>query len=822
MTDNPQLLLANNFVQYTNRNVFLTGKAGTGKTTFLRRMKEESPKRMVVVAPTGVAAINAGGVTIHSMFQLPFGPIVPGTVMSESGNRRFSKEKIDIIRSMDLLVIDEISMVRADLLDGIDSVLRMYRNKLLPFGGVQLLMIGDLQQLAPVIKDEEWNLLKTHYATQFFFSSKALEQTPLVNIELKHIYRQNDEAFIDILNKIRNQQIDGDTLTRLNQRYIPGFSPKTEDGYIILTTHNHSAKRINDQHLEQLAARPHHFKATIEGDFPEYSHPTDADLMLKLGAQVMFVKNDLSPEKRYYNGKIGTIQQINGDTIHVKCANETLIEVTPQEWRNIKYSIDDNTQEIVETETGKFIQYPLKTAWAITIHKSQGLTFEKAIIDAGQSFAHGQVYVALSRCKTLEGMVLSSPITASSFRDDNSVQTFSRHVETHQPDEQQFDDAKINYQHTLLFELFNLAPLSSRLNYLHRQTGEHAAALHGTLTPAIDAMLLTFRNEVMPVAEKFMSQIKQYTAIVPDIEKNEPLQGRIAKAAPWFTEKMESIMAEPLKGVAVVSDNKTIKKQVTDALIRFKEELHIKIACFNACAKGFDMKTYLDTRAKAILVKHEAAAAAVKKSASDEAASLTINHPVLYARLKQWRNQKAEENNYPVYVILPTATMAELCNKLPLYMPELSAIKGLGKKKIAEYGPEIMAMIMTYRKENNIKTAEIVPINFDEAKSAKQPAIHTRQVSLNLFREGMTIDQIAEQRGFVRSTIENHLSHFIEKGELSLDGLMDKHQIDTITDYIATHQIMGISEIKDALGDAVSYGNIRMVISYLKQQSKNE
>ncbi|MDZ7742909.1 MAG: PIF1 family DEAD/DEAH box helicase [Bacteroidota bacterium] len=410
--ENKQLQLAFDFVQYTGNNIFLTGKAGTGKTTFLHNLKKQSPKRMVVVAPTGVAAINAGGVTIHSFFQVSFGPQVPGYEEQGAGAayKRFSKEKINIMKSLDLLVIDEISMVRADLLDAIDAVLRKYKNRRQPFGGVQLLMIGDLQQLAPVVKEDEWHILQQHYDTPFFFSSQALQQTSFTSIELKHVYRQSDQDFIELLNKIRDNNLDQQVVDVLNTRYIPGFKAD-EQGYITLTTHNAKARNINESRLQRLPGKTESFIAEVHGKFPDYNYPTDEKLVLKEGAQVMFVKNDPSPDKEYYNGKIGKIKSFVDDCVLVECPGENFtIQVVPVEWQNVKYGLDPETKAITEEIEGSFTQVPLKLAWAITIHKSQGLTFEKAIIDAEAAFAHGQVYVALSRCKSLEGLVLSSKI----------------------------------------------------------------------------------------------------------------------------------------------------------------------------------------------------------------------------------------------------------------------------------------------------------------------------------------------------------------------------------------------------------------------------
>ncbi len=406
--NNPQLRLAFEFVQHTGRNIFLTGKAGTGKTTFLHNLKKETSKRMIVVAPTGVAAINAGGVTIHSFFQLPFGPQLPGNNSANDSNssiRRFSKQKINIIRSIDLLVIDEISMVRADLLDGIDGTLRRFKNRNLPFGGTQLLLIGDLQQLAPVVKDNEWNLLRNHYTTSFFFGSLALQKTNYVSIELVHVYRQSDETFINLLNKVRNNVMDNDVIEALNNRYNSDFN-SLGTSHIILTTHNAKAKQINDSRLEKLTGNDYNFMATITGNFPEFSFPTDGELKLKQGAQVMFIKNDPNPDKQYYNGKIGSIIDIDDESITVQCdGDDEPISVEKLFWEKMAYKINDDSKEIVESIEGTFVQYPLKLAWAITIHKSQGLTFENAVIDAQDAFAHGQVYVALSRCKTLEGLV---------------------------------------------------------------------------------------------------------------------------------------------------------------------------------------------------------------------------------------------------------------------------------------------------------------------------------------------------------------------------------------------------------------------------------
>ena len=376
--ENPELDLAWQFVERTGVNVFLTGKAGTGKTTFLRQLKERSPKRMVVVAPTGVAAINAGGVTIHSFFQFPLAPYIPGSSFNTKDEKfRFSKEKKNIIRTLDLLVIDEISMVRADLLDQIDAVLRLHKDKHRPFGGVQLLMIGDLSQLAPVVKENEWGMLREYYNTPYFFASHALRQTQHVTIELKHVYRQTDRCFIDILNEVRENRLTPESLERLNSRYIVAQSDsQLDEGIIRLTTHNATANQYNEERMDALKGVRFSFKAQIVGNFPESSYPAEEKLVLKKGCQVMFLKND-SQGSRYYNGKLGIVSAVDAEKICIRGIDDGMeIEVEPDVWTNARYVIDKETKEIREEIEGEFRQYPLRLAWAITIHKSQGLTFD--------------------------------------------------------------------------------------------------------------------------------------------------------------------------------------------------------------------------------------------------------------------------------------------------------------------------------------------------------------------------------------------------------------------------------------------------------------
>jgi hypothetical protein len=828
--ENPQLRLAFDFVQYTGKNVFLTGKAGTGKTTFLHHLKSKSLKRMIVVAPTGVAAINAGGVTIHSFFQMPFGPILPiddnsTSAWSESEKnpsniKRFSKDKINIIKSLDLLVIDEISMVRADLLDGVDQVLRRFKDRYKPFGGVQLLMIGDLQQLAPVIKDEEWEILRKYYDTGFFFSSRALQKTDFISIELKHIYRQSDQAFIDLLNKVRENRMDTETLATLNKRHIPGFSQNAPEGYITLTTHNFQAQELNTYKLSKLPGDPRLFKALVDGDFPEYSYPTDFELSLKVGAQVMFVKNDSSREKLYYNGKIGTIVDFEDEVISVKCPGDYVsIPVEPVQWENMKYSVNDETKEIEENIAGTFTQYPLKLAWAITIHKSQGLTFEKAIIDARSAFAHGQVYVALSRCKTMEGLVLSTPIYNQSIKSDSTVLDFTSEIEQNAPGKEKLDSCKYDYQKMLLTELFDFTALQRRLGYCIKLMNEHYTSIHMSLRDVFDRMHNSLKADIVEVSDKFQPQLQQLILQATDIEQNIALQERVKKACTYFADKMNEKMFLILQDLIVDIDNKAVRKPIMDAIGRLKEEVNIKLSCLFAAKEGFVVKTYLETRAKAAIEKPEIKP---KQKAKEESKSSQFDHPKLYTELRQWREQKADELNLPFYMILPQKAMAELVNNLPVTLVGLLDIKGFGKKKVKAFGAEIIAIIKKYCKENAVEVSETEPsadehegLN-DSEDSEKPKKPDTKLQSCHLFTEGKSVEEIASLRGMAVSTIEGHLAHFIGTGELDITKFVTPEKLEIITDYFSTSENLLLGPAKAVLGDNVSYGELRCVLKYLE------
>ena len=816
---NTQIELANEFIRFTGKNIFLTGKAGTGKTTFLHNLRKITSKRMVVVAPTGVAAINAGGMTIHSFFQMPFGPIVPGgsldsRVIRENGarfQRKFSREKINIIKTLDLLVIDEISMVRADLLDGIDEVLRQYRNHSKPFGGVQLLMIGDLQQLAPIVKDDEWDILRKYYDTAFFFSSSALKKTDYISIVLEHVYRQSDQKFIELLNKVRFNQTDAITLETLNRRYIPGFIGNNDEGYIILTTHNAQAQSINQTKLNNLPSKSSFLQGSVHDDFPEYSYPTDILLELKEGAQVMFVKNDTAVERQYYNGKIGIIDEIDEDCIFVKCnGDEDLIRVERAEWQNVKYSLNEETKEISETITGSFIQFPLKLAWAITIHKSQGLTFEKAIIDARAAFAHGQVYVALSRCKTLEGMVLNAPLTPKCFINSSQISDFTADVEVHQPTKEQLLASKKNYEESLLFELFGFHSIEYHLSHCLKIAVSNAPSIEGNLAATLQEIQMDTHREIHKVLSTFLQQL---TLLIKKDDR-EGLQERVKKASMWFYDKTQEILYMRVQNLWVETDNKTVKKTLDQAIDKLLSEIMLKSACFKACQNGFEISSYLSARAHASI---EDSAGRKKMKAREENAITpeTVSRPELYNLLLKWRNAKAAETGKSHYMIIHLKTMALISSKLPGNLRDLKKIKGMGDRKVKSYGLEILDIVLKFCNENSLEP-ESTPPELPEKKLKEA----THLISLKKFREGNNLQEIANERGLSPNTIASHLANCIANGELHLEELLDKTKIELISEYFSKAGSTILSPAKEELGDSVTFEDLKYVQGYFKYLKK--
>ena len=599
---NNETRLAWEFVEHTGRSVFLTGKAGTGKTTFLRYVREHSAKRMVVVAPTGVAAINAGGVTIHSFFQLPLSPFLPETNIKSRFD--FSKEKKKIIRTIDMVVIDEISMVRSDLLDAVDAVLRRLRGDGRPFGGVQLVMIGDLQQLTPVVTPEEEQLLRNYYDTPYFFGSKALAQVDYVTIQLEKVYRQQDGRFLDILNHIRDGQTTQEDLQLLNSRMVsnPHHSAAATQPAIRLTTHNNLANSYNRRELDSLPAHPFTFDADIEGTFPEYAYPTDVSLTLKEGAQVMFVKNDPSADHLYYNGRIGRITELTDHSCKVYCeGDDEAIEVMPQRWENARYTLNAETKEIETEVQGTFTQLPLRLAWAITIHKSQGLTFDRVIIDAGLSFAPGQVYVALSRCRTLEGMTLSTPIEPHAIINDQRVSHYILHQSEAAEDSiRQLPALKEEYEMLLLIDLFTFSNIGRTEESLSRLLTEFLYKQYNALVNAHKQATQDFTRRVMLVAYKWTNVIKA----TPHQKRTEPeFRQRVERSCRYFDETLDAIFDDLIgKTRTIETKNQELKKRLLPLIDELVETYNAKRQLLQHIAEhGFTTEYYLRTKQLALL-----------------------------------------------------------------------------------------------------------------------------------------------------------------------------------------------------------------------------
>jgi hypothetical protein len=562
---------------------------------------------------------------------------------------------------------------------------------------VQLLMIGDLQQLSPIVKEDERALLQPYYDTFYFFSSKSLCKTSFVSIELQHVFRQKDDTFIELLNKVRENRLDETALQQLNQRWLPCFKPDEKEGYITLCTHNTQARQINELKINDLPTSPVCFEAEVHENFPEYAYPTDFELILKEEAQVMFIKND--PDKQFYNGKIGKVAHIDieENRVWVQCPNEEdAIEVTPLTWENVHYVLDPQTDEIKAEIEGTFTQLPLKTAWAITIHKSQGLTFEKAIIDAEAAFAHGQIYVALSRCKTLDGLLLKTPISRHGIINDNTVNGFIREMGQNSPNEEHLAIARIAYQQELLFELFQFDTLLKRVYYIRKILNENASAVPDFTHKLLQSIEEPLRTDIVEVGNKFRIQIQQLLNLQPDVAQNRLLQERIQKASHYLSDKINVVLKKVLVQVDLDIDNRAVKKQLSTAVQRLRDDTHVKHECLRACRKGFALDHLLQTKAVATIKKPE-------KKPDRVAAPAVINeselpNPVLFQTLRHWRLTKAEELSVPAYGIFSQKTLYELVTQLPQTLEALSQIKGIGQMKLHQFGEEIINIIRGYCK----------------------------------------------------------------------------------------------------------------------------
>jgi len=728
--------LASDLVNNTSRHIFLTGKAGTGKTTFLKYIKEHTKKPTVVIAPTGVAAINAGGVTMHSFFQLPFGPFIPGhargfsnnsgdTVADKSSlfkNIRFNAEKRLLLQELELLIIDEVSMVRADMLDAMDVILRHFRKKLhLPFGGVQVLYIGDLYQLPPVVPNNEWDILQAWYESPFFFSAKAIAEMPPLYIELKKIYRQNEQVFIDVLNRVRNNQLTEEDFTLLNDRYQPDFSPAGGDKYITLSTHNKKADAINAAELEKLPGKIQVFSGSIEGDFSDKALPTEMNLSLKEGAQVMFIKNDSGTDRKYFNGKLATIKKINaGEIIVTSNSNDNAeLQIEKETWRNIRYSYHKESDRIKEEEVGSFTQYPLRLAWAVTIHKSQGLTFDKAIIDAGASFAPGQVYVALSRCTSLNGMVLLSKLFSSAIATDKRVVAFAQKEAAAEELQQILMHEQGQYRAGELVKIFDYGKIVDAIaGFMELLPGKKLPDIKYALE--LGQSLLNKATQQAVVAEKFQSQLRQLLEQSAQTGDTSILEERVSKSIDYFVRIAGEELLIPLQ-------------------------------------RHIDSLQY---------------AAKIKK-----------------------------------------------------YVREVSGIAGLLQQQLqkmiaAGYNDLVFCKNPGAYKQYTSKTA--LPGDGKKPDKSAATKISSQAESLDLFKKGNSIQQIAAIRQLTEGTISGHLAMFVRTGELNALDLLTEERLNIILPVVIEVGGNTISPVKEILGDDFSYADIRIVLNHWQRMQQEK
>lgn len=678
--------LAERYVEETGVSVFLTGKAGTGKTTFLKEIVRQTSKRFAVVAPTGVAAINAGGVTIHSFFQLPLCPYLPDVkeLVTEyqmpERMRSLRKERVKILRTLDLLIIDEISMVRADILDAIDDILKRYRRNDRPFGGVQLLMIGDIQQLPPVVRESERPFMEQVYSSPFFFNSKVLQRLPYVTIQLEKVHRQSDRIFLDILNEVRSGRPSEWALSELNKRLDPGFVPPENERWIRLTTHNAQADSVNEAKMNALKTDEATFEAQVEGIFPENAYPAETQLRLRVGAQVMFVRNDTSGEARYYNGKIATVEKVKPQLI-VKDESGDRIEVTTEKWENIRYGLNEETGEIEGIVDGTFEQVPLRPAWAVTIHKSQGLTFDHVIIDAGAAFSFGQVYVALSRCRTLEGIVLTTPITQRCTFTSEEVTAFESSREPADEVRLKLPSMSNEYFTSTLCDAFDLQRLRYLYNRVNRIYQVNLSNLYpdqacrfntvgagisepvGETAPQQDSgkdNQKTFAGirSLSDTAQKFQKQIRYIAA---SIHSGAPddfplLRERVTKACEYFREELKplALFASPLTLIEI--DDKEIKKTFKAAAEEFLSELRFRLTLYETIlSEGFSTKEYHKLKADNELSDERSLKALVRslispqvKSSASETSPRQVQRPEGTARQAQRPNADDELVEPPI------------------------------------------------------------------------------------------------------------------------------------------------------------------------------
>jgi uncharacterized protein YpbB len=745
------------FINQTNSPVFLTGKAGTGKTTLLRKIVETTHKNTVIVAPTGIAALNAGGVTIHSFFQLPFSSFIPDFITEGlvHGNTKFeSKETLkrhfhfnktrqNLIRNVELLIIDEVSMLRADLLDAIDWTLRNVRKNNLPFGGLQVLFIGDLLQLPPVIKPEEWSVLQKYYRGIFFFNAHVLQEQAPVYIELEKIFRQDDQLFIDLLNNLRNNQVTTADQQLLAQYVNPGFDPTKEEGYITLTTHNARADQMNTAALNSLEGKSIVYSAEIKNDFPPHLFPIEKDTELKVGAQIMFIKNDISFEKNFYNGKMGIIESLTPDEIRVFFQDEKRsITVEKYEWNNIRYTLNEQSGEIEEEILGTFVHYPIKLAWAITIHKSQGLTFDKAVLDVSQVFAPGQAYVALSRLRSLAGLVLLKPLSMNGLVNDQQVVSYSS----------------------------NKAPEDRMQLYLDQET---ARFVYNSLIQAFDWYEYTTKWATFELG--FRNQ-------GPKTEKG--------KDASWVANQMQTVQS-------TFDAAKKFQNQLSNLFAKEKPEwefIHERVqAAYQYFFKPLDAQVYSIMKRRYELAKIKKTKSYLEELEEVEQEVVAVVHRLMKGRLLM----EAIVNQKPF--TKETVRSAEVTNyviaKSHSIQQELRANRSMLDELMEEDFTDVIQLVKPKK----------------ELKEEKVAKKNTYEITFEMFEEGKTIEEIAAERQLGMTTIEGHFAKLIQQEKIDITAVLDPKRISEIESYLEESEGKTLGAIKEELGDKVSYAELKWV-----------
>ncbi len=810
--------MAYRFVTETSENIFLTGKAGTGKTTFLKYLREHAARNIIVAAPTGVAAINAGGVTLHSLFQLPFHPFLPTRNNRDQllGMIRYTKQRLQLLRKMELLVIDEISMVRCDTMDAIDTLLRSIRREHgIPFGGVQLLCIGDLFQLPPVAQNQEWDILKEYYASPFFFDSLVIkEQMPLL-IELNKVYRQKDDYFVSLLNKVRNNQMGPDDLESLHSRYNPAFKPPETENYITLTSHNHQADTINRHRLQQNLSPEYTYEAVIEDEFPEKMFPADAKLVLKKGAQVMFLKND-AVMKRYFNGKIGIIKSLDKDSIIVTDEAGD-IEVRPETWENTRYELNRTDGKLEQQTLGSFSQFPLRLAWAITIHKSQGLSFEKVMIDAGAAFSSGQVYVALSRCTAMEGIVLLSKIPASSIYSNESVVNGQQLLTPRGSLQERFNGARQVFTRQLLEQIFSFKELSAAAAALLIPVKQSEEKLNAG---AVDwtRQIVNSTGAEKETGLKFMVQVDKLLKDEGIIENNEQLRKRVSDAASHFLPILE-VLLHCIQQHPLVTEHKEAADNINEYLQTLFLAAHTAAYALAFCRQPFSVTGFLKHKLDYALprITISCYARGKKQLAAD------IPHPELYETLRKWRDSICEASDTPVYMVANQASLKEIATYLPKNKKDLQLLSGFGRARAEKYGDDIIDAVMDYcnryNLETNMQAKHVTPKK--ERKPAKtavkaEPKPDTKMVSFGLFKTGKAIEEIARERNFTTGTILGHLTHFVGTGEIPADKLVSRDKQELIKDGVERFGTQSLKTLLENMPEGITYHDIKIVLASLE------